>query len=228
MEQRANGALAIVQHPASPELLSIERHSVDLESEVRSLSVVDQASFQRATELMNTVKAIGREIDSAFDPIIKAQHEAHKKAVATKKRYLEPLTRAEAAVKERLKAYYSAQQAGQKVATGAQTEELRGSAERRLIQRAFEAERNGDVEQARQILDSRVMVPLVSAGGDSFDGVDFRDTWKYEVVDERAVPDKYKTVNLKLIGQVVRALKDKAQIPGIRVFCEKTVAARRA
>lgn len=45
-----------------------------------------------------------------------------------------------------------------------------------------------------------------------------RKFWKFEIVDVDKVPREYMTPDLKAIGVVVRAKKDKAGIPGVRAF----------
>ena len=58
------------------------------------------------------------------------------------------------------------------------------------------------------------------------DGVVRRTNWRYEIVDEAAVPREYLRVDHTKLGAVVRALKTAAAIPGVRIWAEPTVAAR--
>ncbi len=56
-------------------------------------------------------------------------------------------------------------------------------------------------------------------------GVSKRKVWKFEVTDVSELPPEYLIANEKAIGGVVRALKDKTNIPGVRVYFEETLAA---
>ena len=50
----------------------------------------------------------------------------------------------------------------------------------------------------------------------------------FEITDPAKVPEQYKTIDLKKIGGVVRALKGDTDIPGVRAYSESTMAAGRA
>jgi len=56
------------------------------------------------------------------------------------------------------------------------------------------------------------------------DGIQYRSTWKFEIIDESKIPQKYMMPNVKLIQGVVTHEKGATEIPGIRVFEEKIVA----
>ena len=49
-------------------------------------------------------------------------------------------------------------------------------------------------------------------------GLAMRDNWCFEVVDPAAVPREYLIINEVAIGKIVRALRGKIEIPGVRVF----------
>lgn len=57
-------------------------------------------------------------------------------------------------------------------------------------------------------------------------GVSYRQTWDYEVTDEAAVPREFLMIDHKRVAGVVRALGEKANIPGIRPVVKRTAAVR--
>lgn len=57
-------------------------------------------------------------------------------------------------------------------------------------------------------------------------GTSVRRNWKYEITDESALPRTYLVPNEQLIGAAVRSLKDKTNIPGIRVYEDLTIGSR--
>ena len=59
-------------------------------------------------------------------------------------------------------------------------------------------------------------------------GISTRKKWLFEITDPAQVPEQYKTIDLKKIGGVVRALKGDTDIPGVRAYSESTMAAGRA
>jgi ribosomal protein L14E/L6E/L27E len=54
------------------------------------------------------------------------------------------------------------------------------------------------------------------------EGISDIDVWTFEIVDENLVPDIYKIIDEKKLGQIARSLKDKAQVPGVRFFSRKS------
>jgi len=92
---------------------------------------------------------------------------------------------------------------------------------------ACEAELNGDKEGARAIIDDDLMplpIPAVEKVVTP-EGITFRENWYFEIEDATEIPRAYLMPNGKVIGAIVRQMKDKARtekmIPGIRVWCEK-------
>ncbi len=56
-------------------------------------------------------------------------------------------------------------------------------------------------------------------------GVSIVDKWTWELIDIEKVPRTFLTLDEKAVTQAVRHLKDKTNIPGIRVYNEKSVRA---
>ncbi len=60
------------------------------------------------------------------------------------------------------------------------------------------------------------------------EGISFRKDWKWEVTDVSQIPRNYMMVNEVAINGVARAMKDKTNIPGIRVYPEQVVVKSRS
>ncbi len=110
--------------------------------------------------------------------------------------------------------------------------------EERFLQEALRREQEGDKETADLILNAAeelpppetepVSVPVVPTPAveplsltpavPKVEGLSFGVDWKWEVSDIEKVPRKYMKLDESAIGGVVRAMKDKTEIPGIRVF----------
>ncbi len=58
-------------------------------------------------------------------------------------------------------------------------------------------------------------------------GISTRKVWKFEIIDQAKIPNEYLQPNTTAIGGVVRALKGNTNIPGIRVYAEDTMSARK-
>lgn len=60
------------------------------------------------------------------------------------------------------------------------------------------------------------------------DGISTQERWLYEVVDENALPREFLMRDDRKIGEYVRTMKAQAQIPGVRVWPEVKVIARKS
>jgi len=93
----------------------------------------------------------------------------------------------------------------------------------RLEQRADKAAGDGDLAKAA-LLEERaadIAPPIIPRVGPAA-GISERDVWTYEIVDRNAIPAKYLIPDEKLLLAVVKAEKDRCDIPGIRVFKTNT------
>jgi hypothetical protein len=102
----------------------------------RSLQVIDDATYVRASQQLVAIKSLRGEADAAFDPIITDAHKAHKTALEQKKKVEAPLIEAEGLLKRSMSGYVMEQ------------ERMRAEEERRLRE---EAERLAREERQREI-----------------------------------------------------------------------------
>jgi hypothetical protein len=110
--------------------------------------------------------------------------------------------------------------------------------EERFLREAIRREQEGDKETADLIVNAAQELPppdlpappvpviapevvVVPSEVPKVQGLSFRTDWKWEVVDVSLIPREYMMVNEVAINGVVRALKDKTNIPGIRVYAEQ-------
>jgi hypothetical protein len=94
------------------------------------------------------------------------------------------------------------------------------TAARQALEAAGAAAAAGDAEGLSDALaghDAAVLFPQA-------DGIQYRSSWKFEIIDESKIPREFMTPNLRMIQGVVLQQKSAAEIPGVRVFEEKIVA----
>jgi hypothetical protein len=101
-----------------------------------------------------------------------------------------------------------------------------------LNRRAAAAEAKGKTEKAQELTaraetvvsEAPALAPVKAAG------MSFGEQWEFEVVDASKIPRAMMSIDMAKIGQLVRALKNKAAseeaVPGIRVFSRPKVGAR--
>lgn len=153
---------------------------------------------------------------------------AHKKSLEVKRRYSLPLEKSEGIVKAKIREYhFEAERARQEEEARLQREAKKAE-EERLIQLAVEADEGGEKEEAQLILSSSLEAPVITIPSQTNgNGISYREVWRFRTTDPDLVPNRYKLIDERKIGAVVRALKDKTNIPGIAVYCEKSVSVRR-
>jgi hypothetical protein len=179
--------------------------------------------------MLLVIKDLRKEIDATFDPIIKKAHEAHKEAVAQKKKVDAPLVEAEGIIKPRIAAWNAEQERLRREEEARLREIARKEEEERQLLAAIDAEQSGDMEESAAIMAEPVYVApvVIPKTVPKVAGIAMKQVWKFRIVNASIVPREYMTIDEQKIGAVVRALKDQTRIPGIEAYPEDTVAAGR-
>lgn len=199
----------------------LEQRALALPEQAQAMAILDDETFTRATDFLLTIKALRNELNETFDPVIAKSYAAHKEAVSQKKRHEEPLAKAEAIVKHQMAIYHADQEQRR-------LEAQRQAQEAAQLWEAIDAESRGDQAGADAALNGQGVVAVhLPPATPKIDGVSFRESWDFEITDEAQLPREYLLPDLGRIGKVVRALKQDAHIPGVKVFRKQTVAAGR-
>lgn len=222
----------------TPELAAVEQHSLALPDEARALVIASDPDYQAACLfLRERIKAVLREADAAFDPIIKAAHTTHREAVAQKARVVAPTLEAERIAKAAISGYLREQERLRLAEHRAAQERARALAETEALERAAHAERLGKVDKAIAILEAPLRVPPVvpATPAPKAAGVSIRETWRAEVVDLGALvgavaadPSKLNLLlpNMPALNALARALKANLILPGVDAVSADSVASR--
>ena len=206
--------------------------------QAQALVIHTPNTYTQAGELLKDIKALRKEVDAAFDPIITAAHAAHKEANAQKKRAETPLIEAEAILKRGLIAYDTEQERGRRIEERRLQEIARNDEEARQVAEAAALERqanatadHAEAEQIRAEAQAVLMQPVaapvvvVQTNTPKVAGISYREVWRFRVTDATKIPREYPAVDEQKIGGVVRAMKGATAIPGIEVYAEKVAAA---
>lgn len=190
--------------------------------------VDDELAMDRVSDVLKSVKALQKQAD-AERKAITAPLDAQKSEVM---RW----------VQDNIESRLASLEKGAKAAINSYLQELerqRAENERkaleaarkeqeRLAKLAAKAEARGDEKKAEQFQDraSGVVPEYVPEVSTKVRGISSREVWKYEVTDLSLVPREYLIVDTVKLGDVARAMKETANIPGVRVYKESIVAAR--
>lgn len=217
-----------------PQEDEVTKEVATVEVQAKELKVIDAASYIAAGELWKAIKALRGKVAATFDKSIKAAHELHKGLVAKKKEHDGPLDAAERIVKQAMSGYDAEQERIRKAEQDRLAAIARKAEEERLLHEAAaaeaEARANGATkEEAAQVADAVIAEPVYvppivvqKATPKLAGGPVFQKRWDFEIVNEPLIPRQYMVVDMVKIRQIVTAMKDQTNIPGIRAF-EKRV-----
>lgn len=194
-----------------PEAATIRSNALSIVDRAGALTVATADDYSRAGELLVAIKGVRAQIDAAFDPIVRAAHEAHKVAVAQKKAQDEPLAKAEGIIKPRMSAWLAEEERKRLVEQArlqaeadkrAREEAIaaakaRAKAEEEAMRAAAKLEKAGDAAGAEAVLAEAAAVPpapppmpaapvIVQSAVPKISGVSSVKRWTFEVTD-RAV-----------------------------------------
>lgn len=196
-------------------------------AEARSLKIATPDDYEKAGDMLKAIKSLRKEVDDAFDDIIKKAHDAHKAAVAKKREHEVPLTQAEALIKGGMIAYQSELQRKAREEQARLEEQARKERER-LEARAAKAEAAGKSEKADELRSraETVAAPVVSINTPKVAGIATRETYRAVVVDLQAlvrgivegkVPVLAVMPDMTFLNGQARLQKDALNYPGVRV-----------
>ena len=80
--------------------------------------------------------------------------------------------------------------------------------------------------EALEVRAATVVAPIAQAETPKVTGMATREEWLYEITDPTLVPREYLVVDEAKIGKITRALKADTNIPGVRVYSRRVLAAR--
>lgn len=211
----------------SNEIEKVTTEALTIIDEAQTMVIIDNEGLEIAGSLLLGIKDLRKKIAETFDPIIDKAHKAHKEAIAQKKKTEAPLVEAERIIKPKMGKYREQQERERQAEIRRQEELARKIMEEQQIQDAVEADLSGNKEEAEAILNDDLLPAPIPKVDEPMkpEGIAFRPSWTFEIIDANKIPRNYMIPNEKLIGSTVRLMKDKVAaektIPGIRVSMEK-------
>ena len=186
------------------DLEKLKKDALGFPDQAKKIIVHDNETLMVANNFLTTIKAIKEEIGSAFNPIIKKAHEAHKEAVAKKKEHEAPLILAETTIKLHIGSYLEVQAIIRQKAErkAREEEEVRQKEEERILAEAKILEDSGREKEAQSL---QAEIPLPA---------------RVEIPPEPVVEglSLKQIVDTEQINRIVEQCKGQTLIPGIRVY----------
>lgn len=214
------------------ETQELEKQSESLVVRAQTCTVItNRAQYVATIELGRALKAMNDGIEQYWEPLINDAFKQHKALVARKKQMTSPVLEAITKLKLMTTVYEDQEERKRKEAERIAAEALRKEQETEALLEAQRLSAAGDQMGAESVLEHAISAPpppvIIQSTIPQVQGKSSRQNWKYRVTDLSKVPDEYKMLDDAKVGQVVRAMKEKTNIPGIQAYPE-TVQSFRA
>ena len=201
------------------ELTLYDQQSTDVLTQAEAMVVEDKQQYDVASAWTKACIDLKKKIVAFFEPMKMKAHEAHQTVCDSEKKHLGPVEKAVGVLKKKMTSWYMEEQ--RKVRE--QEEKIRQEAirqqEEARLKEAEELEKNGEAEKAEEILAAPILAPVFKPQEiEKPEGVSYRDSWKFEITDESKIPREYLIPDEKKIAGIVKAMKEKFDVPGIRAY----------
>lgn len=223
----------------TPEIIEVNALALSVPDQAKQIMVIKSSDdYMRAGEVLLRIKEIRKKIEATFRPIKQKMDAAKREVLDQEKAADKPLAEAEAWLKPLIAAYHNEQERIRREEENRLREIARKEEEERQLQAAIAAEEEAKragatteeaAAESEAIIEQPVYVPpvVVPKTVPKVAGVNMVKQWQFRIVDLDKVPRQYLMADEQKIRAIVRALKDKADIPGIEVYAVDTVSAGR-
>ena len=223
------------------ENIEIREKAITLASQAEGLVVRDQETANRASELILAGKEMIKRIRDYFAPLKRAADESKRKLLEAEKAELSKIEPVVEKLSASLTAWRLEQERKRREAEEAarRAELERKRLEEELLRKAEEARRleeekkrlEGEeaAKKAREELERKALEEIAAKEAEIIppppipekpktEGLTLRENWTFEIVDESLIPREYLVPDPVKIRKMVQVMKDRTNIPGIRVF----------
>uniref|UniRef100_A0A6M3JTT7 Uncharacterized protein n=1 Tax=viral metagenome TaxID=1070528 RepID=A0A6M3JTT7_9ZZZZ len=212
----------------------VAKESTDLVVRCQNIVITNQEQYNDSAKLLDLIKEQKEKIGLAYDSIVEKAHEAHKEAVAKRKKYLDPLETAKGIINKLMLSYKDEQERKaqeeqirlQKIAEKAAEEELK-----KLEAKIERAKASGKEEKAEELETQKeniipIIVPVIAPAINRPTGISYRDNWCAEIVDLNLVPREYLIANMAMLNGMAKSTKGSAKISGVKFINTQSIINR--
>ncbi len=181
----------------------LQTQSSNLLDAVQFVTINNDEELEEANGILRKIATLRRAAKAHFEGLKKPFNDAMANLRKKEKEFLEPMLNGEAVIKNLIVQYNTKRDA-----------EIQ-EAQKELDQISSEMSDSG-----------LSVLPSVKLENPDLQGTHFRKRYDFEIVDVNLIPREYLVVDTAAIGKVVRALKDKTNIPGIKVVIKQDIVTR--
>lgn len=237
-----------MENTTMPALPAMEKRVNILVTQAHMLNIKDQMSLSESNDQLIGIKVLRQEIGKTFKPMKDKARETVKEIQARWDSFDNPLVEAITIHERGIAAYVREQERKRREAQALIDQKAKEVAlaaaielekeEKKRKKAARDALAKGDMEKYQELV-SEEPVQVTDPGlmGKYGEGADIPETpeiegstvirrWKFKIIDPNQIPMEYKKIDEVKIGSYVRAMKESAKIPGVKIYYEDTVSSR--
>lgn len=210
-----------------PQVRELTQQTDTLLATAQNYRVTTPVEYETAGLELQRVKGMQSKLDALRKSMTKPIDTAKKAIMDFFAGPSAKLYSAEVSIKAAMVTYQNEQDRKRREAQ-ARADEVARKERERLAAQAAKAAAKGKHEQAERYEQraAGVVAPVIPSDAPRMKGVSAREVWTFEVTDPNAVPREFLSVDDAKIRKVVNALKGDARIAGVRIWSEKSIAAR--
>lgn len=222
-------SITIPESTDDPRVKPVAKEVTDLTSKTEDFSIVDAESYEHGAEFLRLIKTMQNDVETKRKKITVPLDQAKKEVMDLFRPLVDSLTDAEKKLKRRMVTWKDEQDRIAREAQRKAEERARKERERleREANRAESDGRHGRAETLRERAEFTVPdVPLPTAP--KVAGVSDRKVMQFEIIDPKKIPREFLMPDEKRIRRYVNAMRTDAEISGVRIWEESSLAARKA
>lgn len=228
----SESVVAVIKQPEEPAIAVPDEKEGEIKNEVSVIEakasevvITDDESYQSAVEFGRMIQTKTTEVKDFFKPMKDVANKAHKEICAREKAMLEPLEAAKKVLQQTVGAYQFEQERKRREEEELARKAAQEEAERNL-QKAVEAEANGDADAASAAFEeatfaeSMAASTVVESSAPVAKGATVKVDYEITSCNEELVPVKVgdtviRPVDEKAVLKAIRESGGKIQIPGV-------------
>ena len=168
---------------------------------VQLITINNDDELNEANAILRKIATLRKAAKAHFDSLKKPFNEAMANLRAKEKEFLAPMEKGEYTIKKLIVSY------------NAKVEEKLKEEQKKL-------------EELSKQMNGLAVLPSVKLEKPKLHGTSVRNRYDFDIVDVNLIPREYLLVDTAAIGKVVRAMKDKTNIPGIKVKIVQDIVTR--
>lgn len=199
-------------------------------SKLAEIIITTNEENAKASLVIRGLRGLKQTVKDTFRPHIQSANKLWKDLLADEKKYLEPIEAAEEIVENKIKEFIRVEEQKRLEAQRKADELARKEAEKekaRLLKQAEKLENKGNIEEAEAKMQEAATVtpfaPTVESKAVKQKGITTGKVWKFEIVDESLLPREYLIPDEIQIRKQVTVWKEKASIPGVKIWSEDSI-----